>query len=108
MSQACNQHRFSIVAILWAGVFAVLLLVLSYLSRERPTAVTGESPLFNKYIPFYARSCCCQYGATADVDHVLRSKKRTPVTFAYGAACNLQVNSGGWIHLPYVRFVCSG
>lgn len=49
MRQDFSRHRFSVLISLWAGVFAILLLLLTYLPRERPALSTGSSSFFDGY-----------------------------------------------------------
>ena len=34
----------------------------------------------------------------------LCNRPRTNLTFDYGGECSLLLNSGGWVHVPYVRY----
>lgn len=68
-----NPCRCAAVAVIWVGVFAALLHLLGRL----PAAVPAADKFDNR--------------------------ARTNSSFEYGGQCSLLLNSGGWVHVPYVR-----
>ena len=97
-----SPHRCAAAIFTWLGVFAILLLLLKQLPAALPT--TGPADASDRchdrelylWLPL-------QLLPVLKVV-LLCSRPRSNLTFDYGGQCSLLLNSGGWVHVPYVRY----